>query len=226
MPMVNLLYSSKNFRETTGSFRNYYPDKPSSSYLGDNKRSRVFYPIRNSESFNYKTKSVGELPNGDNPELPNIKIIILLKNLSNFIFSLDFFTINTETELILKWSQNCVLTERAIRRERIAVPGNIPAAAITGIDTLSDLKFNIADCKLHVPVVTLQEKYENELYKNLKTGINFDSEWGRYRTQIINQPATNNLNFLIDSTFNNVNVLFVFAFPYEEDRSSFFKDIF
>ena len=106
------------------------------------------------------------------------------------------------------------------------MPGNIPAAAITGIDTLSDLKFNIADCKLHVPVVTLQEKYENELYKNLKTGINFDSEWGRYRTQIINQPATNNLNFLIDSTFNNVNVLFVFAFPNEEDRSSFFKDIF
>ena len=85
MPMFNLLYSSKNLRETTGSFRNYYPDKPSSSYLGDNKRSRVFYPIRNSESFNYKTKSVGELPNGDNPELPNIKIIILLKNLSNFI---------------------------------------------------------------------------------------------------------------------------------------------
>ena len=226
MPMFNLLYSSKNFRETAGSFRNYYPDKPSSSYLGDNKRSRVFYPIRNSESFNYKTKSVGELPNGDNPEFPNIKIIILLKKLSNFIFSLDFFTINTEIELILKWSQNCVLTERAIREERIAVPGNIPAAAITGIDTLSDLKFNITDCKLHVPVVTLQEKYENELYKNLKTGINFDSEWGRYRTQIINQPATNNLNFLIDSTFNNVNVLFVFAFPNEEDRSSFFKDIF
>ena len=42
-------------------------------------------------------------------------------------------------------------------------------------------------------------------------------------TQIIDQPATNNLNFLIDPTFNNVNVLFVPAFPNEEDRSSFFK---
>ena len=71
--------------------------------------------------------------------------------------------------------------------------------------------------------MTLQEKYENELYMNLKTGISFDFEWGRHRTQIINQPATNNLNFLIDPTFNNVNGLFVLAFPNEEDRSSFSK---
>ena len=27
-PMYNLLYYSKNFRKTTGSFWNYYPDKP------------------------------------------------------------------------------------------------------------------------------------------------------------------------------------------------------
>ena len=46
---------------------------------------------------------------------------------------------------------------------------------------------------------------------------------GRYRTQIINQPATNNLSFLIDPTFNIVNALFVLAFPNEEDRSIFFK---
>ena len=84
-----------------------------------------------------------------------------------------------------------------------------------------DLKFNITDCKLYIPVVTLKEKYENELYKNLKTRISFDFEWGRCRTQIINQPATNNLNFLIDPTFNNINALFVLAFPNEEDRSSF-----
>ena len=34
---------------------------------------------------------------------------------------------------------------------------------------------------------------------------------------------TNNLDFLIDPTFNNVNKLFVLAFPNEEDRSSFSK---
>ena len=40
---------------------------------------------------------------------------------------------------------------------------------------------------------------------------------------MINQTGTNNLNFLIDPTFNNVNRLFVLAFPNEEDRRSFSK---
>ena len=40
---------------------------------------------------------------------------------------------------------------------------------------------------------------------------------------MINQTTTNNLNFLIDPTFNNVNRLFVLAFPNEEDRRSFSK---
>ena len=100
MPMVNLLYSSKNFRKTTGSFWNYYPDKPNSTTYGDDERERVYYPIGNSESFNYKTKLVGNLPTGNNVELENIKIIVPLKNLSNFIFSLKFLMINTEIELI------------------------------------------------------------------------------------------------------------------------------
>ena len=38
-----------------------------------------------------------------------------------------------------------------------------------------------------------------------------------------NQRATKNLNFLIDPNFNNVNRLFVLAFPNEEDRRSFSK---
>ena len=54
--MYNLLYYSKNFRKTTGSFWNYYPDKPNSGYDDDDARDRIFYLIKNSESFNYKTK--------------------------------------------------------------------------------------------------------------------------------------------------------------------------
>ena len=136
--------------------------------------------------------------------------------------------INTEIELILKWSQNCVLTGKATREakaEAPAGPNNIPPQqnAVPAVNRTKDLKFNITDCKLYVSVLTLQEKYENKLYTELKTGISFDFEWGRYRTQVINQPATNNLNFLIDPTFNNVNGLSVLAFPNEEDRSSFSK---
>ena len=40
---------------------------------------------------------------------------------------------------------------------------------------------------------------------------------------MINQTATNNLNFLFDPTLNNVNRLFVLAFQNEEDRRSFSK---
>ena len=50
-----------------------------------------------------------------------------------------------------------------------------------------------------------------------------DFTWGKYRCTSINQPATNNLNFLIGHTFHNVNRLFVLAFLNEEDRSSFSK---
>ena len=89
MPVFNLLYSSKNFRKTTGSFWNYYPDKPKSGYVGSNERTNVFYSIRNSESFNNKSKLVGNLPDGNN-KLENTKIIVPLKNLNNFTFSLTF----------------------------------------------------------------------------------------------------------------------------------------
>ena len=57
-PMYNLLYYSKNLTgnlklKITGSFWNYYPDKPKSGH--DNNaylRERMIYPIKDSESFN------------------------------------------------------------------------------------------------------------------------------------------------------------------------------
>ena len=86
-PIYNLHNFSKSFRKITGSFWNYYPDMPDSNYVGNNERTRVFYSIRNSESFNYKTKLVGNLPAGNNVELENIKFVAPLKNLSSFIFN-------------------------------------------------------------------------------------------------------------------------------------------
>ena len=49
MPMYNLPYYYKNFRKTTVSFWNYYPDKPNSTYVGGNARTRILYPISGSE---------------------------------------------------------------------------------------------------------------------------------------------------------------------------------
>ena len=226
IPMYNLLYYSKNFRKTTGSFWNYYPDMPKSGHDNNaNLRQRIIYPIKDSESFNYKTKLIGNVPgvadlsNGDDieRELEDIKIAVPLKNLSNFMFNLDFLLINLEIELILKWTEDCVLTEKAIREEFPAVDDPAAEPAVNAINRPKDLKFSVTNCKLYVPVVTLQTEYQNQLYKDLKTGISIDFTWIKYRSQMINQTATNNLNFLIDSTFNNVNRLFVLAFPHNED---------
>ena len=137
------------------------------------------------------------------------------------MFNLDFLLTNSETELILKWTD--VLTENVIREELPADDDPAAKPAVNAVNKPKDLKFSVTDCKLYVPVVTLQKEYQNQFYKDLKTGISIDFTWIKYRSQMINQIATNNLNFLIDRTFNNVNRLFVVAFPNEEDRRSFSK---
>ena len=62
IPMYNLIYYSKNFRKTTGFFWNYYPDMPGSGCTCNDERTRMFYLIKNSNCFDYKTKLVGQLP--------------------------------------------------------------------------------------------------------------------------------------------------------------------
>ena len=209
IPMYNVLYYFKNFRKATGSFCNYYPDMPKSGHDNNaNLRQAIIYPIKDSESFNYKTKLIGNVPgvadpaNGDDiaRELEYIKIVVPLKNISNFMFSLDVLLINSKIELILKWTEDCVLTEIATREFKVAADGPPALDEVAAINGPKDLKFSVTDCKLYVPVVTLQTEYQNQLYKDLKTGISIDFTWIKYRLQMINQTETYNLNFLIDPT--------------------------
>ena len=115
------------------------------------------------------------------------------------------------------------MTGKAYRVE--IAEGDDPATepAVNEINFPSDLKFNITDCKTYVLMVTLEGEYRNKLYEELKIGITIDFKWNKYRPQAINQSAMNNLNYLIGSTFNNVNRLFVLAFENEKDRSSYSK---
>ena len=115
---------------------------------------------------------------------------------------LVFLLINSEIELILKWTEDCVLTEKATREFRAAEDGPPALDEVLAINRPKDLKFSIIDCKLYVPIVTLQTEYQNQLYKDLKTGISLEFKWSKYRPQMINETTTNNLNFLIDPTFN------------------------
>ena len=75
-----------------------------------------------------------------------------------------------------------------------------------------ELEFEIADTKLYVPVVSLSKENDIKLLGKLKPGFKRTIKWNKYRSQMTIQPQNNNLNYLIDPTFTNVNRLFVFSF--------------
>ena len=55
---------------------------------------------------------------------------------------------------------------------------------------------------------------ENDIKRleQLKPGFKQTIKWDKYRSQMTIQPQNNNLNYLIDPTFKNVNRLFVLSF--------------
>ena len=112
--------------------------------------------------------------------------------------------INCQVSLTLTWSENCVITSKATRK---ADPDADPAVA--EIHSPTNAVFKIIDCKLYVPVVTLSAEDDNKLLEQLKTGFKRTIKWNKYRSEMSNQTKNNNLNYLIDPTFTNVNRLFV-----------------
>ena len=51
-----------------------------------------------------------------------------------------------------------------------------------------------------------------KLLEQLKLGFKRTIKWNKYRSQMTIQPKNNNLNYLIDPTFTNVNRLYVLPF--------------
>ena len=74
------------------------------------------------------------------------------------------------------------------------------------------LEFKIRDTKLYVPVVILSKENDTKLLEQLKSEFKKTIKWNKYRSQLTIQQQNNNLNYLIDPTFTNVNRLFVLSF--------------
>ena len=200
-------------KKTSGSLFNYYRDEPSELIIGDDDNA-INISIRNSKSFDYKTEITGSLDSGED-EKEDVTIAIPLKYLGNFWRSLDIPLINSEITLILSWYKECVLVGRAFRGP--------PAAAANRINSPTEAKFEITDCKLYVPVVTLTAENDNKLLEQVKSGFRITIKWNKYMSHMPNQNKKNNLNYLIDPTFSNVNRLFVLSFENEDDRTSYYK---
>ena len=74
-----------------------------------------------------------------------------------------------------------------------------------------------------MPVVTSSTEDDNKLLEQQQLSFKRTIRWDKYRSEMTNQAKTNNLNYLIDPTFNKVNRLFVLSFENEDDRTSYSK---
>ena len=101
--------------------------------------------------------------------------------------------------------------------ERAAGNNNDPPAIVAP----TGLEFQITDAKLYVPVVTLSKENNIKLLEKLKSGFKKTVRWNKYRSQLSIQNNNNNLNYLIDPTFTNVNRLFVLSFERTDDRKGY-----
>ena len=210
---------------------NYYRDQLTDETNDNNGPNKN---VINSKSFKFKTSITGSTYNvlrrrtgadGNPVNNPNydrnkrgtkeFEIAVPLKHLGNFWNSLNILLVNCEGSLALGWSANCVITSMEKRTVAAGQPNRV--------ESPENAAFKIKDCKLYVPVVTLSAENDNKLLEQLKAGFKRTIKWNEYRSEMSNQAKNNNLNYLIDPIFTNVNRSFVLTFENEDDRTSFAK---
>ena len=194
MPMYNLIEYSDNYAKTKGSLWQYSKDIPARN---DNNEITVFTRTNLTDSFNFKVKFIGQTGNNGTKD---VEIMVPLKYLSNFGRTLEMPLINCEVNLILTWSSTCV----------IAAVGDANQAAT----------FAITKTKLYVPVVTLSTQENTKFLQQLKSGFKRVINWNKYlpKPELIAQNQ--NLNHLVEASFQGVNTLFVLAFEIDNYKSS------
>ena len=115
--------------------------------------------------------------------------------------------INCEVNLVLTWSEICVLISKSTREKSIGT-GTDEHPQFSEINNPTNATFKITDTKLFVPVVPLSTKYDSNFLEQLKSGFKRTIKWNKYRSEMTNQTKTNHLNHLIDPTFIKVLVYF------------------
>ena len=81
----------------------------------------------------------------------------------------------------------------------------------TAIVATSGATLKITDTKLYIPVVTLSKENDMKPLEQLKSRFKRTVKWNKYRSKMTFQPQNNNMSYLIDPTFTNVNRIFVFS---------------
>ena len=120
--------------------------------------------------------------------------------------------------LILTWSENCVLTSKSTRDANYE-----NNHMVYRVDGIVNAKLVTTGARLNVSVVTLSNKDDDKILDQFKTEFKRNIKSKKYRSEMTKQTKTNNFNYLIGPTFNNLKRLFVLLFGNEDDRKSFSK---
>ena len=66
--------------------------------------------------------------------------------------------------------------------------------------------------KRFVPIVTFSIYNNIQFLENIKQRFKRKISWNEYRSEITTQPENNNLDYLIDPAFTDINRLFLLSF--------------
>ena len=130
----------------------------------------------------------------------NVEIMVPIKYLSNFWRTLEMPLINSEVNLILTWSANCVIVSTNVSNQNAT--------------------FAITDTKLYVPVITLSQQDNTKLLQQLKSGFKRVINQKKYLSKPELLAQNPNLNHLAEPIFQGVNRLFVLAYENYTQRTS------
>ena len=109
--------------------------------------------------------------------------MVPLKCLSNFWRTLEMPLINSEVNLVLTLSPNCVLIATAIQNQAVT--------------------FEMTDAKLYVPVVTLSTQENAKFLQQLKSGFKRVINWNKYLSKPELLAQNPNLNHLVEPSFQH-----------------------
>ena len=76
----------------------------------------------------------------------------------------------------------------------------------------------ITDTKFYVPVVTLSTQDNKKLFQKLKLDFKGTINWNKYQSKVTIHAPYPYLEFLTDSRFQGINILFVLSFESKKDR--------
>ena len=122
-----------------------------------------------------------------------------------------------EIELDLSWSKECIISEISITPRVPANPdANSLVQEVAAIQT-TGVTFKINNAKFYFPVVTLSINDNIKFLESIKQGFKGEISWNKYGSEITTQTKSNNLDYLIDPTFRNINRSFALSFKNSND---------